>query len=244
KPIRPTFCRHCNRSIFLSSTLENHYLLKHHRRLSPQSEAQPAPTNKTATVSPCDADTEVNKERTKGQTAQHTAQTTPATTAKAGKLPVSRLAKRFRCEFCEKRFATRPALEDHARCVHEADCEMTFAFEEDEPTEKEKMPARKGKQGATTEHLSRPQQTIHDSQVPTTSRAVWCQHCVRNIDTGLSLADHILAVHNHTVTVDDDGLERTEVVCFDADTVVDAANCSNTPAFNVICTEDARATSI
>ncbi|GFV77789.1 hypothetical protein TNCV_4673831 [Trichonephila clavipes] len=117
---------------------------------------------------------------------------------------------------------------------------MTFAFEEDKSTEKETMPARKGKPEATKEHMSRPQQTIHDSQVPTTSRAVWCQHCVRNIDTGLSLADHILAVHNHTVTVDDDGQERTEVVCFEADTVVDAANCSNTPAFNVICTEEAR----
>ncbi|GFV77788.1 hypothetical protein TNCV_4673821 [Trichonephila clavipes] len=43
KPIRPTFCRHCNRSIFLSSTLENHYLLKHHRRLSPRARSNPHP---------------------------------------------------------------------------------------------------------------------------------------------------------------------------------------------------------
>ncbi|GFU43444.1 hypothetical protein TNCV_53451 [Trichonephila clavipes] len=35
--VKPVYCKHCNRKIFLSSTLENHYMRKHFRRLSPQS---------------------------------------------------------------------------------------------------------------------------------------------------------------------------------------------------------------
>ncbi|GFU43439.1 hypothetical protein TNCV_53401 [Trichonephila clavipes] len=34
--VKPVYCKHCNRKIFLSSTLEDHYMRKHFR-LSPQS---------------------------------------------------------------------------------------------------------------------------------------------------------------------------------------------------------------
>ncbi|GFS49009.1 hypothetical protein TNCV_3382851 [Trichonephila clavipes] len=34
--VKPTYCSHCNKKIFLSSTLEDHYMKKHFRRLSPQ----------------------------------------------------------------------------------------------------------------------------------------------------------------------------------------------------------------
>ncbi|GFV09644.1 hypothetical protein TNCV_2937551 [Trichonephila clavipes] len=99
KPIKPTFCRHCNHSIFLSLTLENHYLLKHHRRLSPQNDGQPASTNKPATVPPCDAGKKEISRKAQDQIAQRTKSTTPANTAKAGKLPARRLIKNFRCDF-------------------------------------------------------------------------------------------------------------------------------------------------
>ncbi|GFT90241.1 hypothetical protein TNCV_701641 [Trichonephila clavipes] len=39
--------------------------------------------------------------------------------------------KRFVCDFCERKFTTAGALEDHARSVHEVVPEMTFAFEDD-----------------------------------------------------------------------------------------------------------------
>ncbi|GFT90240.1 hypothetical protein TNCV_701631 [Trichonephila clavipes] len=54
--VKPVYCKHCNRKIFLSSTLEDHYMRKHFRRLSPQSSPsendEPVPQKETDAIGP------------------------------------------------------------------------------------------------------------------------------------------------------------------------------------------------
>ncbi|GFT76712.1 hypothetical protein TNCV_335761 [Trichonephila clavipes] len=55
-PVKPVYCKHCKRKIFLFSTLENHYMKKHFRRLSPQSSPsvndEPVPQKQTEASGP------------------------------------------------------------------------------------------------------------------------------------------------------------------------------------------------
>ncbi|GFV09645.1 hypothetical protein TNCV_2937561 [Trichonephila clavipes] len=105
----------------------------------------------------------------------------------------------------------------------------------------EETPVQRSESGeVNVRHETLPQHDTPDTQVPTPNKTTWCQHCAQNLSPGQSLAEHILAVHNHTITVESDGQERTKVVRFDSGTVVDASNCSSTPAFNVLCPIDLR----
>ncbi|GFU59200.1 hypothetical protein TNCV_4952411 [Trichonephila clavipes] len=173
--VRNTYCRHCDKKIFLTSTLEDHYRRKHSRSLSPQgkplSKVKPEPLKKTgsngpmavqpstskraqgllksiphdsmdetAKIPPPARSTAANKVGTGGnpplpnvlvpvatEDTLPSPDPVPAHTAKTER----RNEKKFICDFCERRFATAGALDDHARCVHEAVPEMTFAFEDE-----------------------------------------------------------------------------------------------------------------
>ncbi|GFT53769.1 hypothetical protein TNCV_4585681 [Trichonephila clavipes] len=76
------------------------------------------------------------------------------------------------------------------------------------------------------------------AQTSTHVETKWCTHCAKYLGTKEKLAHHIKTKHNDVVVKKDDGKMHTKVVHFQLDDVADASNCSNTPAFNVLCPED------
>ncbi|GFW62213.1 retrovirus-related Pol polyprotein from type-2 retrotransposable element R2DM, partial [Trichonephila clavipes] len=314
------YCRHCDKKIFLTSTLEDHYRRKHSRSLSPQgkplSKVKPEPMKKTgsncpmavqpstskwaqglepippllksiphgsmdetAKIPPPARSTAANKVRTGGnpplpnvlvpvatEDTLPSPDPVPAHTAKTER----RNEKKFICDFCERRFATAGALEDHARCVHEVAPEITFAFEDDgEPADFTPKSAARTHQrqlmvnysckrcsaSTPTSFLSKerldkhmaqchaqPSESAEPSARPTTpsEKAIWCPHCARYIHPRQTLVQHIRAVHNESFTAKERGLAHTKVVRFAADDVVDAAACSDVPAYHVLCPDGLR----
>ncbi|GFW16086.1 hypothetical protein TNCV_2864191 [Trichonephila clavipes] len=171
--------------------------------------------------------------------------------------------KRFVCDFCERKFTTAGALEDHARSVHEVVPEMTFAFEDDGESADftPRSVARKEQQPSVsfpcvhcsaTAHMSFLSQDALDRHVaqchvesskPGTSanaKRVWCPHCARYLHPHQTLVQHIREAHNESFEAKKSGQAHTKVVRFATDNVVDAAACSSTPAYNVLCPDGLR----
>ncbi|GFT76691.1 hypothetical protein TNCV_335581 [Trichonephila clavipes] len=264
KPVRPTYCKYCASSIFLLTTLEDHYLRRHHRQLSPQNvgtstKKDNAPKSKNV---PRTEETVIHQ-RT-GQSA--TSNTTLANPNKAGKLVAKKLMKNCVCIFCEKKFATRQALEPHARAVHDVEDEITYTFKSNvtsrekplpniegatggvrENDPKDDQPCRGDPTGSTTQatldakvitQTEKKTDNTRDVSNGTPSKARWCTHCAKNLSTGESLTHHIRTEHNDVVVKENDGQERTKVVHFKLEDVADASNCPSTPAYNVLCPVD------
>ncbi|GFV77826.1 hypothetical protein TNCV_4674201 [Trichonephila clavipes] len=246
KPVRPVYCKYCDLKIFLFTTLEDHYLRRHYRQLSPQNEA---PIEKKGKVGArTNQDTPKAKE---GNTQERAStSTTPSNPMKAGKLAGRCLVKNFVCVFCDKRFATIQARDAHASAVHEVEDEITFAFKEEdngrvtEPPERSEMVEEaRSEQTApgaqnVQQHGDRSPGNTPPAQTSTHVETKWCTHCAKYLGTKEKLAHHIKTKHNDVVVKKDDGKMHTKVVHFQLDDVADASNCSNTPAFNVLCPED------
>ncbi|GFT05390.1 hypothetical protein TNCV_124021 [Trichonephila clavipes] len=188
---------------------------------------------------------------------------TPANTWKAGKLTGRRLDKNFVCDFCEKRFTSQSALENHARSLHGVECQMTFAFETHETSLATLPPTRRNmigavlndfvctwcsdatlmsflSQAALDNHVAQchsdegPVNVTPDTTASTSKKALWCQHCARLLNPKQSLSHHIKAVHNDLVEMKYDGRTHTKVVRFAEADVADASACPSTPAYNVL----------
>ncbi|GFW78942.1 hypothetical protein TNCV_3305411 [Trichonephila clavipes] len=158
--VRNTYCRHCDKKIFLTYTLEDHYRRKHSRRLSPQgkplSKDKPEPPKKTGSNGPPAVQPSTSKRaqglepipplmnsippavwmrlpRSPHLNAQLRRDTLPSPDPDPARTAKTerRKEKKFICDFCERRFATARDLDDHARSVHEVVPEMTFAFEDE-----------------------------------------------------------------------------------------------------------------
>ncbi|GFV21198.1 hypothetical protein TNCV_4268311 [Trichonephila clavipes] len=192
--------------------------------------------------------------------------TTPSNPTKAGKLAGRRLAKSFVCEFCEKKFATKQALDAHASVVHEVEDIITFAFEDEESGQvmrplasrevieearselvctlcSDGVPLGFPSQAALDAHIAQQHGDRLPGNTPPAQTSIhvetkWCTHCAKYLGTKEKLAHHIKTKHNDVVVKEDDGKMHTKVVRFRLDDVADASNCSNTPAYNVLCPED------
>ncbi|GFT53729.1 hypothetical protein TNCV_2504141 [Trichonephila clavipes] len=230
QPVRSTYCRHCDRSIFLSSTLEDHYRRKHSRELSPQgppaTEDIPEPLKKTGTRGPLTVQPSTSK-KTRGP--EHTpplkttappgnkikktkipppAHSTVAIQASTNRIGHNKKNKKYICDFCERRLATAGALEDHARCVHEVVPEMTFAFEDDgEPADFTQRSAARTHQRQLTVNYS-------------------CKRCSASTPTSF---------------LSEERLDKHMAQCHaQPNDVVDAAACSDVPAYHVLCPDGLR----
>ncbi|GFW79645.1 hypothetical protein TNCV_1429051 [Trichonephila clavipes] len=135
---------------------------------------------------------------------------TPVNKERKGLQTERSILKRFVCDFCERRFATARALDDHARCVHEVVPEMTFAFEYD---------------GESADFTQRSAARTEREQPPVNLQ---CERCSATTPMSFRSQD-MLDRHAHT-----------KVVRFAAEDVVDAAACSATPAYNVLCPDGLR----
>ncbi|GFT90249.1 hypothetical protein TNCV_701701 [Trichonephila clavipes] len=83
-----------------------------------------------------------------------------------------------------------------------------------------------------------PTDNTRDALNGTQSKARWCTHCAKNLNTGESLTHHIRTKHNVVVVKEDDGQKHTKVVRFKLEDVADASNCLSTQAYNVLCRVD------
>ncbi|GFT94134.1 c2H2-type domain-containing protein [Trichonephila clavipes] len=140
---------------------------------------------------------------------------------------------------------------------------MTFAFEDDGESADftPRSVARKEQQPSVsfpcvhcsaTAHMSFLSQDALDRHVaqchvesskPGTSanaKRVWCPHCARYLRPHQTLVQHIREAHNESFEAKKSGQAHTKVVRFATDNVVDAAACSSTPAYNVLCPDSLR----
>ncbi|GFQ94455.1 hypothetical protein TNCT_185401 [Trichonephila clavata] len=90
---RLVFCKHCDRRIHLATTLEQHLLKKHFRKLSPGTKN----ASSSAALIPS---------------------VTPLIEEHAGKISARRLDSPFRCEVCERQFGSERTLAYHTWNFH------------------------------------------------------------------------------------------------------------------------------
>ncbi|GFY41231.1 hypothetical protein TNIN_438461 [Trichonephila inaurata madagascariensis] len=190
--------------------------------------------------------------------------TITGTTGKsAGKL----IPKKWKCEFCKKRFASQSAVLDHARRVHDVEDIFTYTFEGgNEPVSKTQPEERNVTASAENEFactwcsgrrplsfLSQEALDRHVSQCHFKNKrardapvskpknkkeAVWCPHCARLLSPQQSLSQHIRAVHNDSFKKKNDGQTHTKVVRFAREDIADASACPSTPVYNVHCPDE------
>ncbi|GFY56873.1 hypothetical protein TNIN_353931 [Trichonephila inaurata madagascariensis] len=200
-----TFCRHCNRKILLTTTMEDHYRRKHFRKLSPQHELPPS----SSTSRPA-----WRTEKPEEQPRRSLPPVVPSTSTNTGDMGTSagsRKAKKFVCDFCEKRFASRSALQDHARCVHEVEDEITFAFESIEPKVSTPPPTPPPATTSVAEEKTVKPRKSSPPTLPSTPKTVgttmksagkpvlkkWkCEFCEKRFASQTAVLDHARRVHD------------------------------------------------
>ncbi|GFR01189.1 hypothetical protein TNCT_567341 [Trichonephila clavata] len=232
---RLVFCRHCDRRIHLATTLEQHYLKKHFRKLSPGTKN----ASSSAALIPC---------------------VTPLIEEHAGKISARRLDGPFRCEVCERQFGSERTLAYHTWNFHKIvpppkprrsaeDISRVNAHPRSPPTRSGdhfscaacsvRNPLIFLTQAALDEHIIQ----CHTVAMPGapkgkekpslhSSSAVWCPDCASFISQKFSLAEHIKRKHNGTIKVPNRGPKHTEVI------MVEKSQITEQTQFHVTCPDN------
>ncbi|GFR10566.1 hypothetical protein TNCT_301551 [Trichonephila clavata] len=232
---RLVFCKHCDRRIHLATTLEQHYLKKHFRKLSPGTKN----ASSSAALIPS---------------------VTPLIEEHAGKISARRLDGPFRCEVCERQFGSERTLAYHTWNFHKIvpppkprrsaeDISRVNAHPRSPPTRSGdhfscaacsvRNPLIFLTQAALDEHIIQ----CHTVAMPDapkgkekpsshSSSAVWCPDCASFISQKFSLAEHIKRKHNGTIKVPNRGPTHTEVI------MVEKSQITEQTQFHVTCPDN------
>ncbi|GFQ93580.1 hypothetical protein TNCT_476411 [Trichonephila clavata] len=232
------YCRHCDRRIHLATTLEQHYLKKHFRKLSPGTENASSLTTSTPGV-------------------------TPSIEEHAGRISARKLDGPFRCGFCERLFGSERTLTYHTWNFHKVrpppkprrpadDISRVNAHPGSPPKRSGdhfscvacsvKNPLVFLTQAALDEHLIQCH-TVPTTNAPVviveptahTSSATWCPDCALFINQKSSLAEHIRLKHNQRIVIKNAGPTRTKIVKSKKNKTVDSPNRTESTQFHVTC---------